>query len=956
MSQVLQFAILGLGIGAVYALLGNGLVLIYRGSGILNFAQGAYAMVGAYLFYELHDVHRQAFAPSFAIAAAAVGLVGALTHLLVMRPLRQASPLARLIATLGILAVLLGAATIRYGANLIEVPSSLPQGVIHWGSIAFSEDRLYLLGIATALTVALWAATRFTTLGLVPSAVAENQRAAAALGWSPDLVATATWTLGAVLAAVAGIMVVPLSGLAVSSLTLVVVAAMAAGLVSGFSSFPVTLAAAVVIGIVQSEMARYVHQPGWADAFPFLAIMAVLIVRGKTLPVRSHMLERLPGLGTGVVKARVIVPLSLALGVAMLTILPQNLTIAINVQLTVAVILLSVIVVTGYTGQLSLAQFTLAGIGAYLAGRLVASLGWPLEAALPAGVLGAAAVGVLFGIPALRTRGVNLAVVTLGLALTVQEVLFDNSNYTGGTAGTTVGPAKFFGLNLDPILYPGRYAVFCLVWFVLAAVAVANVRRGRVGRRLVSVRANERAAASLGISVTAAKLYAFGLGAAIAGLGGVLLGFQNYAIVYTNFDALSSVNLVSEATIGGIGHVPGSLVGSGFATGGVGSYILDHFASLDEWLEFIGGVAVLLTLLMNPEGVAGAAAKLPGRRLIEGLLRRRPREPVTPGVPTVASASDAAGPAATASTPATRPEPAVAPGLAAASTPTIAPGPAVAPGPTVARRLASLEVEGVTVSFGGVRALDDVTLAVHPGEIVGLIGPNGAGKTTLIDAITGYVRPQRGRVALGGADLSAEPAARRARAGVTRSFQSLELFEDMTVRENLQAASDPRDLAAYLSNLVRPEKADLPESAVTAVREFGLEADLDARPPELPYGRRRLVAIARAVATDPAILLLDEPAAGLDDAETAELATLIRQLADRRGIGVLLVEHDMNLVMGVCDRIVVLNFGAVLGAGTPAEIRAHPEVIAAYLGQGVTRPGPSAASGDEPADAPMDRV
>ena len=936
MSQVLQFAILGLGIGAVYALLGNGLVLIYRGSGILNFAQGAYAMVGAYLFYELHDVHRQAFASSFATAAVAVGLVGALTHLLVMRPLRQASPLARLIATLGILAVLQGAATIRYGANLIEVPSSLPQGVIHWDSIAFSEDRLYLLGIAAALTLALWAVTRFTTLGLVPSAVAENQRAAAALGWSPDLVATATWTLGAVLAAVAGILVVPLSGLAVSSLTLVVVAAMAAALVSGFSSFPVTLAAGVVIGIVQSEMARYVQQPGWADAFPFLAIMAVLIVRGKTLPVRSHMLERLPGLGTGVVRARVIVPLSLALGAAMLTFLPQNLTIAINVQLTIAVILLSVIVVTGYTGQLSLAQFTLAGIGAYVAGRLVASLGWPLEAALPAGVLGAAAVGVLFGIPALRTRGVNLAVVTLGLALTVQEVLFDNSNYTGGTAGTTVGPAKFFGLNLDPILYPGRYAVFCLVWFVLAAVAVANVRRGRVGRRLVSVRANERAAASVGISVTAAKLYAFGLGAAIAGLGGVLLGFQNYAIVYTNFDALSSVNLVSEATIGGIGHVPGSLVGSGFATGGVGSYILNRFASLDEWLGLIGGVAVLLTLLMNPEGVAGAAAKFPGRKLVEGLLRRRPRGPAASPRGLAASPSDAAVSGGT-----------VPGGTAPAG---------AASRPPAGTRSARLDVEGVTVSFGGVQALDDVTLAVHPGEVVGLIGPNGAGKTTLIDAITGYVRPRRGRVALGGTDLSAEPAARRARAGVTRSFQSLELFEDMTVRENLQAAADPRDLAGYLSNLVRRERGDLPESAVTAVREFGLEADLGAKPQELPYGRRRLVAIARAVATNPAILLLDEPAAGLDDAETAELSTLIRQLADRRGIGVLLVEHDMNLVMGVCDRIVVLNFGAVLGAGTPAEIRAHPEVIAAYLGQGVTRPGPQVASGEEPADAPMGRV
>jgi sulfate-transporting ATPase len=933
MNQLLQFAILGLGIGAVYALLGNGLVLIYRGSGILNFAQGAYAMVGAYLFYELHDLHRQAFAPSFAIAVITVGLVGALTHLLVMRPLRRASPLARLIATLGILAVLQGAATIRYGANLIEVPSSLPQGVIHWGSIAFSADRLYLLGIAAALTGFLWAVTRFTTLGLVPSAVAENQRAAAALGWSPDLVATATWTLGAVLAAVAGILVVPLSGLAVSNLTLVVVGAMAAALVGGFSSFPVTLAAGVVIGIVQSEMARYVHQPGVSDAFPFLAIMAVLIVRGKTLPVRSHMLERLPGLGTGIVKARVVVPLSLLLGAAMLTVLPQNLTIAINVQLTVAVILLSVVVVTGYTGQLSLAQFTLAGIGAYVAGRLVASLGWPLEAALPAGVLGAAAVGVLFGIPALRTRGVNLAVVTLGLALTVQVVLFDNSNYTGGTAGTTVGPAKFFGISLDPILYPGRYAVFCLAWFVLAAVAVANVRRGRVGRRLVSVRANERAAASLGISVTAAKLYAFGLAAAVAGLGGVLLGFQNYAIVYTNFDALSSVNLVGEATIGGIGHVPGSLVGSGFAAGGVGSYVLNRFASLNEWLGLIGGVAVLLTLLMNPEGVAGAAAKLPGRRLIQGLLRRRRG----PG----AAVPGDAGPEGAASPP-------------SVSLPGGAVGDGDAPGPFGIKKSVSLDVEDVTVSFGGVRALDGVTLAVHPGEVVGLIGPNGAGKTTLIDAITGYVRPQRGRVALGGADLSAAPAARRAHAGVTRSFQSLELFEDMTVRENLQAASDPRDLAAYLSNLVRREKRDLPEGAVTAVREFGLEADLGARPPELPYGRRRLVAIARAVATDPAILLLDEPAAGLDDAETAELSTLIRQLADARGIGVLLVEHDMNLVMGVCDRIVVLNFGTVLGTGTPAEIRAHPEVIAAYLG--VTPPAPGAAGGEEPADAPMDRV
>ena len=219
-------------------------------------------------------------------------------------------------------------------------------------------------------------------------------------------------------------------------------------------------------------------------------------------------------------------------------------------------------------------------------------------------------------------------------------------------------------------------------------------------------------------------------------------------------------------------------------------------------------------------------------------------------------------------------------------------------------------------------AVDGLSLEVRPGEIVGLIGPNGAGKTSAIDAITGFARIHAGDVVLGDSSIRRLPAYRRARAGVSRSFQSLELFEDLTVLENLRTASDRARLVCRGSTgLVWPADPPLHSAAVAAIREFGLEDDLHRTVTDLAFGRRRLVGIARAVATQPSILLLDEPAAGLGDAESAELAALVRRLADEWGIGILLVEHDMRFVMDVCDRIVVLDFGRTIGSGTPEEIR-----------------------------------
>jgi sulfate-transporting ATPase len=244
----------------------------------------------------------------------------------------------------------------------------------------------------------------------------------------------------------------------------------------------------------------------------------------------------------------------------------------------------------------------------------------------------------------------------------------------------------------------------------------------------------------------------------------------------------------------------------------------------------------------------------------------------------------------------------------------------------------TLHIEHVTVTFGGITAIADLSLDIGAGEVVGLIGPNGAGKTTMIDVISGFTPVDEGSITLDGRPIDRWSPRRRAAHGVARSFQTLELFEDMDVEDNIRAASDRRDVRAYLSDLVWPTRPALPTAAVSAIREFGLEHDLDRLPTELPYGRRRLVGIARAVAARPSILLLDEPAAGLEENESRELGAVVRRLADDWGIGVLLVEHDMSLVMAVCDRIVAIDFGRKLAEGAPDDVRRHEGVITAYLG------------------------
>ncbi|MDH6622798.1 ABC-type branched-subunit amino acid transport system ATPase component/branched-subunit amino acid ABC-type transport system permease component [Streptomyces sp. LBL] len=894
MDDILRFALLGLGLGALYALTAHGIVLVYRGSGVLNFAHGAVGMAGAYVQWELSVQHGVPYWPATACGVLTSAALGVLTHLLVLRPLRRASSLARLVGTLAVFIVLTAIAVKRYGDSLQLVPGKLPTKLLTIAGATVSEDRVWLLGIALGVTAVLHLLYRRTLFGLGTTAVAENEGVAASLGWSPDLIATGNWALGSALAGLTAILIVPVIGLSVTGLTTLLLSALAAALVGSFSSFPITLAGGLVIGVVQSELTRFgTGVTGLASSVPFLFIALVLVARGRALPLRGTFLDRLPALGTGRVRP---VPLAVAVvvGLVLVSVSTPLWADAITTTLVLSLIILSITVVTGYAGQVSLAAYALAGTGAFIAGHAAADWGWPFELALVAGVLGTVPIGLLFALPAVRTRGVNLAIITLGLGTTLEAMVFQNTDLstTAGSDGIAVGKQTLFGIGISGVDHPQRYASVVLVLFVAAALVVANVRRSRTGRRLIAVRANERAAAALGIDVRAAKLYAFGLSAAIAALAGVLTGFRSTSVVFSDFASFDSITALGLAVIGGVGFLVGPLFGATFAAGTVGARFGDLvLPGLSEWMPLIGGIILVLTLVGNQDGIAEEL----GRQAAGVRRRLSPKR-----APTVRTDEGEDVPAAV---------------------------------PEVTRAAPlSLHVRDLAVRYGGVVAVEGLSLDVEPGRVVGLIGPNGAGKTSAIDAVTGFTRAASGSVRLGDRDATRMPVHRRAAAGLSRSFQSLELFEDMTVLDNLYAACDRPGRWARLTDLVRPGSRPLPAHALVAVREFGLQDSLYRAVGDLSYGERRLLAIARAVAASPSVLLLDEPAAGLSDEETRELAHLVRRLAEDWGMGVLLVEHDVDMVMSVCDQVVVLDFGRRICAGTPEEVRSDPAVRAAYLG------------------------
>jgi branched-chain amino acid transport system permease protein len=904
-QEILLFILLGLGSGALIAGIALAVVLTYRGSGVINLSTGAIAMLGGYAFWAL-NAGRLATLPTavaLPLSLLFVLAVGAITEFAVYRPLRNSSPLAKLVASLGVLLIAQSAIILAFGVTPQPEPGILPTNVVHVFGAVVPIDRFILTGIVIVAAAGLGALYKWTRFGLATRAASENEAAAMLSGLSPNVISLVNTLLAALLAGALGILAASITQLDPETLPLQIIPALAAALIASFTSFGIAVAASFGIGIIDS-LVQYasaqswfpqsggVSLPGVTDLLAFLIIVVVLFWRGSRIPGRGEIVERrLPAaprpqhlVRSGLIWALV--------GAVLLVVFPFDFREALINTLIGALMALSLVVVTGFVGQISVIQLALAGAAGFTISHMAVNFGITFPVAALAGIAVAVVIGLVTAISAVRVRGVSLSVVTLAGAVAIENFGFVNSTWGGGLAGSPVPEPRWFGLDLGPNA-PFRgidgnqpspvFGWVALICCVLLMVAVGYIRRGKLGQRMLAVRSNERAAAAAAINPRTVKLYAFGIAAGIAGVGGVLYAYNFGSVSADRFDAVTALSLIAFAYVGGITLISGAVFAGLLSAQALIPYALDKWFGLNgNWFLLVGGALLIFTLLANPEGVAG------------DFYRRTHKRPVL-RAPTVPAA---AGPAAVAAGRAGVPRPARA---------------------DLAGRSAVFRVAGLSVAFGGVHALSDVSLEVRDGELVGLIGPNGAGKTTLVDAASGFVA-STGRVELGEADLGGLEPYERARRGLARTWQSTELFEDLDVRENLTVAASDRDGAAGHA------------SAEQTLALVGMDWAGEAMPSQLSMGQRKLVGVARALAARPRLLCLDEPAAGLDTRESRELGACLRGLADR-GQSMLLIEHDMGLVLGICDRVVVLEFGRVIADGPPEVVRADPRVIAAYLGE-----------------------
>ncbi len=914
MKQILLFILLGLGPGALIAGIALGVVLSYRGAGVINLATGAIAMVSGYAFWALRTDQlgvQMSTGPALVVGLAFVAAVGVAVELIAWRPLRTASPLAKLVSSLGVLLIAQAAVVLAFGTTPQNEPGVLPQTPVSLLGAVIPVDRFILTGIVVVAAAALAALYRWSRFGLATRAASENQVAAMLGGLSPNRLSLANTLIASLVAGGLGILAASITELDSETLPLQIVPALAAALLARFTSFSIACAAGIALGIIDS-LIQYVSAlswfptaggiavPGVQELVAFVIIIGAMFLRGGRLPGRGDLIEqRLPlaPRPRNLVRTAAVVGLVCAVG---LVVLPYDFREALINTLIGTVMALSLVVLTGFVGQISVVQLTLAGVAGFVISHFAVNFGIGFPLAPIIGTAVAVLLGMITAVSALRVRGVALAVVTLAAAVAIQNFGFLNPTWGGGQAGSPVPEPHLFGLDLGPRSafkgLDGNFPSPVFGWVVLVitlalCVLVGVVRRGDLGRRMLAVRSNERAAAAASINPRNVKLAAFAISALVAGTAGSLYAYNFGSVSADRFDAFTALSLIAFAYAGGITLISGAAFAGLISTQALFPYALDKWFGLSgTWFLLFGGVILIVTLIQNPEGVAGA--------FYRRTHRRSARDRFSPEL----SRSAARAPVAASSS----------------SPPHGEPAPPAPPVPPV------LSVAGLSVDFGGVHALTAVDLQVGDGELVGLIGPNGAGKTTLIDAITGFVRCG-GRVELDGRDVGGLAPFERARRGFSRTWQGTDLFDDLDVRENLMVAVGGRGGGL-----------PLPGGGVDAtLSEMGLESIAAALPSELSEGQRKLVGLARAVVGTPRLLCLDEPAAGLDTEESRVLGRRLRELGDR-GISTLLIDHDMGLVLSICDRVVVLEFGAVIADGSPEAVRRDPAVVAAYLGSAVT--------------------
>jgi branched-chain amino acid transport system ATP-binding protein/branched-chain amino acid transport system permease protein len=537
-----------------------------------------------------------------------------------------------------------------------------------------------------------------------------------------------------------------------------------------------------------------------------------------------------------------------------------------------AIAVIGLNVLLGLSGQMSLGQAGFYALGAYGSALAALRWGWPVPVAIGFGTLVAATVGAAVGIFALRTRGLYLAMATMAVGFVIEILAQRWIGVTGGAMGLASVPQLEFG---------GHAGFLCFAGACLLAVQVASdyVNDSRTGRKLRAVRESEAFASAVGVVVPVWRAATFAVCAALAGLGGALFAHQSGFVGSDAFNIRLSVSLLIAAVIGGLGARMGPLLGTAVLLS-----LAEFSSSIEKYGLMLHGGVLLLVLLVFPEGVAG-------------MLRRLASSP-----------GNSAGSVTPRDT-------------AEAVLPPMPPG-------------CSLAVRGVSKSYAGVRAVSDVTIDVVPGSIHGLIGPNGAGKSTLINVISGQFACDSGSIQLGTEGVTNLDTPARAKRGLARTFQNLQLIEALPAIENVQLGLPP-DQSVW-SDFRRWWSAQGFE-AVERAQALGIMKFLRIDhlagkfPSELSYGHRKLVELSRAVAQRPRLMLLDEPIAGLNAQEAREVAAAVKRL-NAAGVTIVVVEHNMEFVMSICDRVSVLDHGELIMTGTPAEVQKDARVVSAYLG------------------------
>jgi len=935
LQDFLPFVIIGIATGSVYGLAGTGLVLTYKTSGIFNFAYGANAALTVFVFYYLHTEHGMAWPLAAVLCLFVLAPLEGLGLELLARALEPVGATLKVVATVGILLVVLGIGTLWYGSNTSSFPQFLPSSTVHLLGVNVGWDQIIVVIISVVATGILYYFFRYVRIGVAMRGVVDNPDLVSMTGENPVRVRRWAWVIGMIFASMAGLLLAPSLSLNALIITMLVVQAFGAAAIGYFSNLPLTFAGGLVIGIAGALATKYVVSVSWLSGLPaglpFIILFVVLVVTPKVRLAERRVVHTLPVRKSWYAPTRVRLVIGVVV-VGVLCFMPQlastDLSIWSNALIDI-VLFLSLGLLVRTSGQISLCHLAFAAVGAAAFAHFADSYHLPWLLALFLAALVAVPVAAIIAIPANRLSGVFLALATFGFGILLDQMLYTTGIMFGPTTSGIPAPRP------DVSLGPWHLGTDAGYYYVLLIVAVATVavimliQRGRMGRLLGALADSPTALETHGATTNVIRVLIFCISAALASMAGALTAVLFHYSVGSNYTSFTSLILVALVVITVIGDPwYGVLAAVGYTV--VPGYVT--VSNISTYLEIAFGV-----FAVNQAVRSDKAPQVP--RLVRDLLDRvggrAPEHEVTDAdlEATLAGAGRTEARAA-------------AEDLAeAGGAPT---APRTAPG-----GVAGIEVRSLSVHYGGVAAVQDVSLAAPMGWITGLVGPNGAGKTTTFNACSGLVKPTHGQVVLHGRDVTTLGPAGRSRLGLGRTFQRAELFNSLTVRENVElgreasmAGSNPlTQLMGTRQNRQTVHQAVDEALALTGIGPLShLQAGL------LPTGQRRMVELARVLAGPFDVLLLDEPSAGLDATETRRFGDVLIGAVATRGIAILLVEHDMELVRQVCDHIYVLDFGQLIFEGSPTEMLASPAVRAAYLGSEGEGEGPP--GGGDPATTP----